>query len=217
MAQPREVVAGEVFFSRAGSKATSSKTGSSSSCSSDRSSRGRTTSRSSARRIEMSAKAAEEDGSESSGYRVTRQDPGEAAERRGFPVTSQVIGGKVVGALKFRSEGHERKFLEETSQSFCLPLMEEELGQAGTEAIHQSVQDLALKTFVAVRCASRSFRKEVEDLHPYMKSSDCDRVVQLEAANSALAESLQREKELSEAVDRAHDVAISDNKRLQEK
>lgn len=50
--------------------------------------------------------------------------------------------------------------------------MEEELGEAGTEDILQSAQELALKTFVAVRCAKLSFRKEVEDLHPYMKSSD---------------------------------------------
>lgn len=83
----------------------------------------------------------------------------------------------MLGALKFHSEGHERKFLEVVGQSFCLPLMEEELSQSGTEAILQGAQDLDLKTFVAVRCASHTFRKEVEDLRSYMKSLDCDKVV----------------------------------------
>lgn len=77
------------------------------------------------------------------------------------------------------------------------------------------MQDLTVKTFVVVRCAKHSFRKEVEDLRPYMKSSDCDRVVELEAANSALADSLKREKERSKALAQAHDVASADNKRLQ--
>lgn len=66
-----------------------------------------------------------------SGYRVTPDEPGEAAKRLGYPFTIWVIGG----ALKFHSGGHERQFLEEAEQSFCLPLMEEELSKSGTESI----------------------------------------------------------------------------------
>lgn len=85
----------------------------------------------------MAAKGlAEEEQSESgSGFCVTPDEPREAVERLGFPSTTRVIGAKVIGALKFHSGGHERKFLEEAGQSFCLPQMEEELGHSGTELI----------------------------------------------------------------------------------
>lgn len=144
----------------------------------------------------------------SSGYRVMADEPGEAAERLGYPLTTRVISGKVVGALKFHSGGHERKFLEEAGQSFCLSLMEDELAESGTKSI------LALKTFVLVHYASCTFQKEVEDLCPYMQSSDYEKVVKLEAENAALAEAWQHKKERAEDLAWAYKVAAADNKRL---
>lgn len=133
--KPREIGVSEVLSLPAGSKATTTKTGSSTSASSGGSSGGRTASHGYARQIEKAAKGTKVEGSESSGYRVMCQDPSEAAKCLGFPETSRVIGGKVVGGLKFRSGGHERKFLEEAGQSFYFPLMEEELSGARTEEI----------------------------------------------------------------------------------
>lgn len=46
---------------------------------------------------------AEEDKSESSSYLVTRGDPTEAAARLGYPLSVRIIGGKIVGALKFHN------------------------------------------------------------------------------------------------------------------
>lgn len=95
--------------------------------------------------------------------------------------------------------------------------MDEQLCEAGTETILKNVQDLALKTFVATRCASHTFHKEVEELRPYMQSSDCEKVIELESEKTTLIEVLQREKERANIFARANKVAAADNKHLSER
>lgn len=96
----------------------------------------------------------------------------------------------------------------------CLPLMEEQLCEAGTETFLKNVEDLTLKTYVAARCASCTFHKEIEELCPYMKSSDCEKVLKLEGEKTALVEALHREKERADILAKPNKVAVADNKRF---
>jgi hypothetical protein len=68
---------------------------------------------------------------------------------------AKIIGGQVVGSLRFESRDRECEFLVETGASFCFPLMEKRL--MNTEATNglQCMEDLALMSFVATHCARR--------------------------------------------------------------
>ena len=68
---------------------------------------------------------------------------------------AKLISGQVVGKIHFESGQHERDYLAEASGSFCFPLMERRLMLTGARNALQCAEDLALKSFVAARCASR--------------------------------------------------------------
>nr|CAB3489559.1 unnamed protein product [Digitaria exilis] len=133
----------------------------------------------------------------SSGFFVATGDPAEVV-RPGCPDDTKVIGGKAKGVLQFQNGGHEHEFLEEASRLLCFPFMEEELCQTGTRSFLKNVENLALKTFY------------VENLHPYNKSSDCGKVLKLEAENKIMAEELKRECEHWDMLEQAISVAKSD-------
>lgn len=95
--------------------------------------------------------------------------------------------------------------------------MEDELCQTGMESILKNVEDMALKTFVEARCASRSFRQDVENLRPYIKSSDCGKVLKLKAENSKLAEELKRERDRRDVLEQAIFVTKSDYAKVKKK
>lgn len=67
-----------------------------------------------------------------------------------------------------------------------------------------------MKTYVAARYASCSFHQDIENLRPYIKSSDCEKLLKLEAENSKLAEELKREKQHSDVLKQAISTAKSD-------
>lgn len=69
--------------------------------------------------------------------------------------------------------------------------MEEQLYEAGVQTILKNVEDLALKTYVVARFASRTFHKEIEDICPYMMSSDYEKVLKLVGMKTTLAKALQ--------------------------
>lgn len=94
-----------------------------------------------------------------------------------------------MGSLRFPSGGHESKFLKEAGQSFCIPLMEERLCEEGSQRILENAQDLALKAFLAIRCASRALEKEGE------ASSSRDLISQIEKDKESLEVQLASEKE----------------------
>ena len=90
----------------------------------------------------------------SSGYLIGRADPEEVAEALGAS-GAKLIGGQVVGSLRFESRDREREFLMEARASFYFPLMEKRLMNTGASNALQCVEDLGLKYFVAARCARR--------------------------------------------------------------
>jgi hypothetical protein len=87
-------------------------------------------------------------------YFVSQEDPASVAAELNA-LGAKLVGGCVLGSLRFESNRRERGFLSEASGSFCLPLMEKELMKTGTTNILRCVEDLALKAHVGARCASR--------------------------------------------------------------
>jgi len=75
---------------------------------------------------------------------------------------AKLIGGNIIGSLRFSSSNQERRFLAEAGSSFGFPLMEKCLMASGVSQIIQDVEDLSLKAFVASRCASRQLRIDNE-------------------------------------------------------
>ena len=63
---------------------------------------------------------------ESSGYLIGKADPAEVAESLGAS-GAKLIGGQVIGSLRFEGRDREREFLGEAGASFCFPLMEKRL------------------------------------------------------------------------------------------
>jgi hypothetical protein len=68
---------------------------------------------------------------------------------------AKLIGGQVIGSLRFESREHERGFLSEAGDSFCFPLMEQRLMRAWAGHALRCEEDLTLKSYVAARCARR--------------------------------------------------------------
>jgi len=75
---------------------------------------------------------------------------------------AKLIGGNIIGSLRFSSSNQERRFLAEAGSSFSFPLLEKCLMASGVSQIIQDVEDLSLKAFVASRCASRQLRIDNE-------------------------------------------------------
>jgi len=92
--------------------------------------------------------------SDSSAYLISQSVPSEIAEALGMS-HAKLIGGQVVGKIRFESGRHEQDYLAEAGGSFCFPRMERRLILTGTRNAVQCAEDLALKSYVAARCASR--------------------------------------------------------------
>ena len=67
---------------------------------------------------------------ESSSYHVSTSNPAEVATALGMP-EAKLIGGNIVGSLRFLSSDRERRFLAEVGSSFGFPLMERRLIASG--------------------------------------------------------------------------------------
>ena len=117
---------------------------------------------------------------ESSSYLVGRADPVVVAEALGAS-RAKLIGGQVIGSLCFESRDRECEFLAEAGGSFCFPQMEKRLMNTGAANALLCAEDLALKSFVAARCARRQLEVDV---------GASSRVAELEEMVSAL----QKEK-----------------------
>ena len=113
---------------------------------------------------------------DSSSYLIGNADPVEVAEALGAS-GAKLIGGQVVGSLRFESCDWEREFLAEVGGSFCFPLMEKRLMNTGAANALQCTEDLALKSFVAARCSRKLLEAEAEA---------SSRVAELEKMVSAL-------------------------------
>ena len=57
---------------------------------------------------------------------------------------AKLIGGNIVGSLRFSGSDRERKFLAEAGSSFGFPLMERRLMASMVSQILQDVEDLSL-------------------------------------------------------------------------
>jgi len=91
---------------------------------------------------------------------LPRADPHEVAEALGAS-GAKLFGGQVVGSLRFESRDREHEFLVEAGGSFYFPLMEKRLMNTGAANALQCAEDLALKSFVAARCARRQLEVDV--------------------------------------------------------
>jgi len=63
------------------------------------------------------------DSSDSSAYLISQSVPSEIAEALGMS-HAKLIGGQVVGKIRFESGRHKQDYLAEAGGSFCFPLME---------------------------------------------------------------------------------------------
>jgi hypothetical protein len=148
--------------------------------------------------------AAEEDEEEepdSSGYRVTPEEPRAAAVRLQVPAEAKLIGGKKIRFLGLTSGGHERQFLEEAGASFAIPHEEEYFGKHSATELTTVCGDLSLKAFIASRCLAKRLEqesKEAKEESLAANSSLQNRVAELEgqlAAEQERTRRLQQEKE----------------------
>jgi len=124
---------------------------------------------------------------ESSSYHVSTSNPDEVAATLGMP-EAKLIGGNIVGSLRFSSSDRERRFLSEAGSSFGFPLMERCLVASGVAQILQDVEDLSLKAFVASRCASCQLR--IDNERASRLAGVKERVAALEKEKTALEKAL---------------------------
>ena len=118
---------------------------------------------------------------------MSTSDPVEVAAVLGIP-EAKLIGGNIVGTLRFSSSERERRFLIEAGSSFGFPLMEKHLMATGASQILRDVEDLSLKAFVASRCASRQLR--IDNERASRLAGMEERVASLEKEKIALEEAL---------------------------
>ena len=85
--------------------------------------------------------------SESSGYMLSTSNPAEVMEALSM-TNAKLIGGQVVGKLRFKRGERERDFLSEAGDSFCFPLMEQRLMMTRPSHVLRCTEDLALKLYV---------------------------------------------------------------------
>jgi hypothetical protein len=97
----------------------------------------------------------EDEEPQSSGYRVTPEEPRAATVRLQVPAEAKLIGGKTIRFLGLTSGGHERQFLEEAGASFAIPHEEEHFGKLTAAELTTACRDLSLKSFIASRCLAR--------------------------------------------------------------
>jgi len=123
------------------------------------------------------------------------QSKPEIAEALGMK-NARIIGGQVVGKLRFESGQHERDYLTEAGDSFCFPLMERRLMLTGAGNALRCAEDLALKSYVAARCASRLLNAEREQ--PLRIASLEQKVSGLEEEKAALEAELSTSRASAE-------------------
>jgi hypothetical protein len=143
----------------------------------------------------------EEEEPDSSGYRVTPEEPRAAVVRLQVPAEAKLIGGKTIRFLGLTSGGHERRFLEEAGASFSIPHEEEYFGKLSATELTTACGDLSLKAFIASRCLARRLEqenKEVKEESAAATASLQSRETELEgrlAAKQERTRKLQQEKE----------------------
>jgi len=118
---------------------------------------------------------------------VSTSDPVEVAAVLGMP-EAKLIGGNIVGTLRFSSSERERRFLTEAGSFFCFPLMEKHLMATGASQILRDVEDLSLKAFIASRCAFRQLG--IDNERASRLAGMEERVASLEKEKAALEEAL---------------------------
>lgn len=124
------------------------------------------------------------------GFFVGTEDPTVIACELGES-SSKFIGSNVLDALRFESEDREQLFLSKASVSFCVPLMEKELMEAGVPRVLQSAQDLALKSFIASRCTAQQIEAEASSSSRVLKLEA--KIAMLEMEKSELQYAFERE------------------------
>jgi hypothetical protein len=138
---------------------------------------------------------------ESSGYRVTPEEPRAAAVRLQVPAEANLIGGKTIRFLGLTSGRHEHQFLEEAGASFAIPHEEEHFGKLTAAELTTACGDLSLKAFIASRCLARRLKqesKESKEESVAAVTSLQNHVAELEgrlAAEQERTRRLQQEKE----------------------
>jgi hypothetical protein len=105
---------------------------------------------------------------ESNSYHVSTSNPVEMAAALGMPEAT-LIGGNIIGSLRFSSSDRERRFLAEAGSSFGFPFMEKRLMAS-----------------VASRCASRQLKIDNERTSQLARLEE--RVANLEKEKASLEE-----------------------------
>ena len=118
---------------------------------------------------------------------MSTERPSIVARRLGLPTTTRLFGDRKQKLIQFARDDHERETLKEAEDSFCFPIMEEELGQENTEDILDHAKDLSMKSFLACRVAQR---RCLED--------QCRSRISVQASNSTLKKEIKVGKELQE-------------------
>jgi hypothetical protein len=89
------------------------------------------------------------------------EQPSVVAKRLGLPTMTRLFGDRKRKMLQFSSDDRERELLKEAEDSFCFPIMEEELTNESVDEILTHAQDLSMKSFIACRAAQRRCRRDL--------------------------------------------------------
>ena len=121
---------------------------------------------------------------------------------------AKLIGGQVLGSLRFESRDRKREFLAEAGGPSSSHYWKRLMNSGAANAL-QCAEDLALKSFVAVRCARRQLEVEVGASSWVAELEEMVSVLQKEKKD--LEESLASVRISAETsikqLDEAHDLA----------
>jgi hypothetical protein len=137
----------------------------------------------------------------SGGVFVSMEQPSVVAKRLGLPTMTRLFGDRKRKMLQFSSDDRERELLKEAEDSFCFPIMEEELTNESVDEILTHAQDLSMKSFIACRAAQRRCRRDLRShqLAEQTTASALEKeiavVKQLQDQKEVLARSIAREEE----------------------
>ncbi|PVH62313.1 hypothetical protein PAHAL_3G264000 [Panicum hallii] len=130
----------------------------------------------------------------SGGVFVSMEQPSVVAKRLGLPTMTRLFGDRKRKMLQFSSDDRERELLKEAEDSFCFPIMEEELTNESVDEILTHAQDLSMKSFIACRAAQRRCRRDLRS-HQLAEQTTASALEK----EIAVVKQLQDQKELDEA------------------
>lgn len=136
----------------------------------------------------------------SCGVSISNESPIVVSRRLGMKPNTCIFGDTMRKVLQFCSDDRERTLLQEASDSFDFPIMEDELGKESSEEILYQAHDLSMKSFLACHATQHRCRADLRSRQLPEKTSttalnkDIDVVKALQTEKTSLSSLLESEK-----------------------